>query len=243
MQKEFVTLDLSSIIPYENNPRINEDAVPDVEESMRQCGNIDPIEVDENNVILSGHTRLMALQQLGETETVVLRVTGLSEDQKKKYRILANKTGEKALWDFERLSEELEGLDFGGYEFGFDFDSAENVEDTKYTEKTDIPQYEPTSEKWEVTDLYDDEKCRWLQEEIGGVDNIPSDIQKFLQIAAYRHVVFNYKRIADFYANTSADIQRLMERSALVIIDYDDAIKNGYVDLFSAVEGLKDDEE
>lgn len=243
MQKEFITLDLSSIIPYENNPRINEDAVPDVEESMRQCGNIDPIEVDENNVILSGHTRLMALQQLGETETEVLRVTGLSEDQKKKYRILANKTGEKALWDFEKLSEELEGLDFGGYEFGFDFDSVENVEDTKYTEKTDIPQYEPTGEKWEVTDLYDDEKCRWLQEEIGGVDNIPSDIQKFLQIAAYRHVVFNYKRIADFYANTSADIQRLMERSALVIIDYDDAIKNGYVDLFSAVEELKDDEE
>lgn len=129
MQKEFITLDLSSIIPYENNPRINEDAVPDVEESMRQCGNIDPIEVDENNVILSGHTRLMALQQLGETETEVLRVTGLSDEQKKKYRILANKAAERAQWDFDRLKVELDSIDFEGYDFGFlDFNADIDIE-------------------------------------------------------------------------------------------------------------------
>ena len=68
MKKEFITIKVEDLIPYENNPRNNEDAIPDTLESMKQVGVIDPIEIDENNVILSGHTRLAALKQLGETE-------------------------------------------------------------------------------------------------------------------------------------------------------------------------------
>ena len=120
VQKEFVTLPLDEIIPYENNPRHNDDAVPDIVASIEQVGDLDPIEIDENNIILSGHTRLKALKQLGEETTDVVRYTGLTEDQKKKYRLLANKTGEKATWDMDLLAEELEGLDFDGYDFGFD---------------------------------------------------------------------------------------------------------------------------
>lgn len=97
VQKEFVSMKIDDLIPYKNNPRHNEEAVPDVAESIRQCGDLDPIEVDENNVILSGHTRLLALQQQGFTETDVIRYTGLTEEQKKKYRLLANKTGKKAV--------------------------------------------------------------------------------------------------------------------------------------------------
>ncbi len=62
--KEYITLSIEDIIPYENNPRINDDAVAGVVESIKQCGEIDPIEVDENNIILSGHTRLRAYEQL-----------------------------------------------------------------------------------------------------------------------------------------------------------------------------------
>jgi hypothetical protein len=87
---------------------------------MNQTGNLDPIEVDENNVILSGHTRLLALEQLGITETECIRYTGLTEEQKKKYRILANKTGEVATWDEELLNMELGDLDFGDFDFGFE---------------------------------------------------------------------------------------------------------------------------
>lgn len=119
MKKEYIKIPIDQLIPYENNPRKNEEAVPDVEESMNQVGNIDPIEIDENNVILSGHTRLLALQKLGETETEVLRVSGLTEEQKRKYRLLANKTSEKAGWDFAKLEEELADLDFGDFDFGF----------------------------------------------------------------------------------------------------------------------------
>lgn len=96
MDKQFLVMSLSDIVPYKNNPRFNEGAVADVVESIRQCENLDPIEVDENNVVLSGHTRLMALKELGFEKTEVIRYTGLSEEQKKKYRILANKTGEKS---------------------------------------------------------------------------------------------------------------------------------------------------
>lgn len=119
MKKEFITARIDDLIPYENNPRKIEEAIPDTLESMRQVGVIDPIEVDEDNIILSGHTRLAALKQLGETETEVVRVSGLSEEQKKKYRILANKVGEKSQWDFEKLNIELEDLDFDDYDFGF----------------------------------------------------------------------------------------------------------------------------
>jgi hypothetical protein len=113
---------LSEIYPYENNPRNNDIAVDDVVASIEQCTYIAPIIVDENNVILAGHTRYKALQQLGESEAEVIVQTGLSEEQKQKYRVLDNKTGEKAEWDFEKLDAELEGLDFGGYDFGFDLD-------------------------------------------------------------------------------------------------------------------------
>lgn len=139
MKKEYIKIPIDQLIPYENNPRKNEEAVPDVEESMNQVGNIDPIEIDENNVILSGHTRLLALQKLGETETEVLRVSGLTEEQKKKYRLLANKTGEKAGWDFEKLEEELADLDFGDFDFGFESESESNQNEMIDHESDEVP--------------------------------------------------------------------------------------------------------
>ena len=133
IQKEFLTLPIGEVIPYENNPRINDSAVNDVVASIRQCENIDPIEVDENNVILSGHTRLKALQALNYSEVQVLRISGLTDEQKRKYRILANKTAEQAEWDFEKLEIELDGLDFEGFDFGFgdrfSIDDMEEVDD------------------------------------------------------------------------------------------------------------------
>ena len=127
MEKEFVTLKLTEIKPYPNNPRINDDAVQAVIESIKQCENLDPIEIDEENVILAGHTRFKALKKLKFKETECIRYIGLTEEQKRKYRLLSNKTGENALWDEELLRMELEGLDFEGFDFGFDLDE-ENEE-------------------------------------------------------------------------------------------------------------------
>lgn len=108
---------LAEIIPYENNPRRNDGAVDAVASSIVQCGYMQPVIVDENMVVLAGHTRLKAFQKLGVQECDVLMVPGLTEEQKKKFRFLDNKTGEAAFWDIEKLSEEIEGLDFGDLDF------------------------------------------------------------------------------------------------------------------------------
>lgn len=112
------TVRLEDIRPYENNPRRNDGAVDAVAESIRQCGYVAPIVVDEEMVILAGHTRYKALTRLGHTTAKVLIAEGLSEEQKRKYRILDNKTGEIAEWDKDLLNIELEGLDFDGFDFG-----------------------------------------------------------------------------------------------------------------------------
>lgn len=111
---------LSDIHPYENNPRMNDGAVEAVAESIRQCTYIAPIIVDENHVILAGHTRYKALQKLGYTEAQVIIKSGLTDKQKRKYRLLDNKTAEIAEWDFDLLETELDGLDFDGFDFMFD---------------------------------------------------------------------------------------------------------------------------
>ena len=115
---EYVKKKLKDIKPYENNPRIIDDAVDDVMESIRQCTYIAPIIIDEDGVILAGHTRYRALQKLGYKECDVVIASGLTEEQKKKYRLYDNKTAEFASWDQKKLSAELSDVDFMGYDFG-----------------------------------------------------------------------------------------------------------------------------
>lgn len=115
---KYVKKKLSQIKPYENNPRFNEAAVEDVMESIRQCSYISPIIIDEDGVILAGHTRYEALKKLGYDSCEVVVVSGLTEEQKKKYRLYDNKTGELAKWDQKKLSAELCDVDFCGYDFG-----------------------------------------------------------------------------------------------------------------------------
>lgn len=110
---EIVLKKLQEIIPYDRNPRKNEKAVNAVAESIRQCGYVAPIIVDEDGVILEGHTRYKALKKLGKAEVQVVVKEGLSGEQKRKYRLLDNKTSELADWDLELLASELDGLDFG----------------------------------------------------------------------------------------------------------------------------------
>lgn len=110
---ELKILKIKDIHPYERNARKNDKAVDEVAKSIEQCSYVAPIVVDENHVILAGHTRWKALKKLGRTECECIVKDGLTEEQKKKYRLLDNKTNELADWDFDLLADELEGLDFG----------------------------------------------------------------------------------------------------------------------------------
>jgi len=109
---ELQSMKLADIHLYENNPRRNDAAIEAVAESIRQCGYVAPIIVDETGTILAGHARYRALECLGQDAATVLVRPGLTEEQKKKYRLLDNKTGELSGWDMEKLATELEGLDF-----------------------------------------------------------------------------------------------------------------------------------
>lgn len=99
-----------------------------------------------------------------------------------------------------------------------------------YTRKIKAPIYEPTGERPELSELVDPTKTRQLHLAIDKA-KIPEDVKTFLRAAAHRHTVFNYQAIAEFYAHAAPEVQALMEASALVIIDFEKAIENGFVQL------------
>jgi DNA modification methylase len=107
---------VSSVLPYDKNPRENDRAVDAVADSIRQFGFRVPIVIDSAGVIVCGHTRLKAALKLGLTEVPVHVATDLTPEQVRAYRIADNKVSELARWDVELLSVELaelkaEGLD------------------------------------------------------------------------------------------------------------------------------------
>lgn len=111
------------------------------------------------------------------------------------------------------------------------FGGEQSIElDNKYTSKIKAPIYEPKNAKPHILELYDNTKTTRLITEINN-SNIDNDEKKFLIEAARRHTIFNYSKIADFYAHSSKEVQQLMEHSALVIIDFEKAIQYGYVRL------------
>lgn len=120
------------------------------------------------------------------------------------------------------------------------FDNLFGVEeevDEKYTAKVDIPQYLPKNEKPSIHALCDTYKYEQLLSEIKAA-KIPEEEKRFLYMAAARHIVFNYSKIADYYAHSSKTTQELMEKSALIILDIDDAIANGYIKLSKNIEKI-----
>ena len=112
--------------------------------------------------------------------------------------------------------------------------------DTKYSRAISIPQYEVKGDRPFIEELYSNEKVIKLLEHIKK-SGVSENEKKFLTIAAYRHYVFNYSRIAEYYASASKEMQELMEESALVIIDIDDAIKNGYVKYSKRIQQIIED--
>jgi hypothetical protein len=112
----------------------------------------------------------------------------------------------------------------------------EQEQEQKYSTKIEAPVYEPKNMKPHILTLCDDSKAKSLIREVEQ-SSLPEEEKKFLRKAAQRHSVFHYERIADYYAHSSPEMQRLMERSALVIIDFEQAIANGYVKLCEEMRG------
>lgn len=250
--KKVATVDL---IPYANNSRVHSDEqVNQIAASIKEFGFLNPIIVDGGNGIIAGHGRVMAANKLGIKELPCVDASHLSEAQKKAYVIADNKLALNADWDDEILRieldalkeldfdltltgfslDEIDGLDFGENQDG---EAVRQLDDEKYTTKIETPIYEMKGKKPDISEIYDTTKTSELCSKIKKA-NLPDDVRGFLMAAASRHTVFNYELIAEFYAHQDRDVQELMEDSALVIIDYNKAIENGYVKLTKALMQL-----
>lgn len=238
---------LKEIKPYEKNPRKNDEAVQYVMNSIKEFGFKVPIVIDKDGVIVCGHTRFKAAKKLKMKEVPCILADDLTPEQIKAFRLADNKTGEIATWDDELLSGELADLiDFDMGDFGFDLslgndddsDDDEEETDNPYSKKINIPQYEPTGIHVTLQECMDNSKTDELIKEIE-LSSVSDEEKEFLKAAAQRHIVFNYRNIAEYYANdASKEMQELMEKSALVIIDLENAIANGYTALSTEIEKM-----
>lgn len=246
---EIVMRKIGELKPYENNPRHNDMAVDAVAASIQQFGFKNPVIIDKDGVIVAGHTRYKAAKKLGITDIPCISADDLSDEQIKAFRLADNKTAELAEWDEDLLGKEMQGIiNIDMSQFGFSVgedELGEEMQDDKYTLKVKIPQYEITGEFPEISDMLDSSKADELIQEVEATD-IPYEIREFLIQAARRHNVFNYRNIAEYYAHAEPEVQKLFEKSALVIIDVNDAIANGYVqlatDITDIMEGEADEE-
>jgi len=128
---EIVMKRIEELTPYEKNPRKNDDAVEFVANSIREFGFQSPIIIDENNIILNGHTRYKASKRLEMEEVPCIVVAGLSDSKKKAFRLADNKTSERSNWDYELLVQEINDItDIDIKDFGFTTEelSALNIE-------------------------------------------------------------------------------------------------------------------
>ena len=231
------------LIPYEKNPRKNDEAVEYVANSIKEFGFKVPIIIDKNNIIVAGHTRFKAALKLKINIVPCIIADDLTDEQIKAFRLADNKVGEFAEWDIDLLGGELEGIfDINMEAFGFsnitDEETEENEEDNPYTMAVNVPQYEITGDCPKLEELVDSSKENELIKEIEA-SNVSNEEKAFLIQAAKRHNVFNYKNIAEYYAHASKEMQELMEKSALVIVDFENAIRDGFAELRNDILNLE----
>lgn len=233
--KERLIADLN---PAEYNPRqLTDKQYKQLKKSLKTFGCVEPVVINSNpmrrDVIIGGHQRCKVWADLGNKTIPTVEVE-LDEAGEMELNVRLNKnTGE---FDFDMLAnyfemDTLKDWGFEDYEFGVPYDEEEeHIDEEAYTKKIEAPVYEPTGEKPEINEMYNIDKYESFIKNIE-TSGVPDNIKDFLKVAASRHIVFNYSNIAEYYAHAEKEIQDLMEESALVIIDFNKAIQNGYVKL------------
>lgn len=246
-------LPIDDIKPNPKNPKKHtKSQIAHIRESILTFGFLDPIGVwGSGHMIVEGHGRLEALKQLVDEGAIevpekgipVIRLDHLSRRDRDAYMLEHNQATMETGWDDDLLDELLGGIKDEGLDmsvFGFDLGGEEDG-DEPYSGKVDIPQYQIQGEMPLLSDCLNTGKTHQLIDEIR-MSSVTDEEKEFLIAAAQRHSVFNYRKIAEYYAQATPDMQRLMERSALVIIDLDNAIANGYVRLSSDIAAMVEDD-
>lgn len=231
------------------NARLHPDSqVRVIAASLRRFGQRKPIVVTEDGMLVAGHGTLLAAQSLGWDSIQAVRARFSSDEARIAYGLADNRTAELAEWDIAKLNVALANVD-DSYRQDFLFtndalaaikdtteDSSEQIEN-RYTPKIASPIYKVTGECPQIADLYDDQVTQELEKEIAK-SNLPKDISAFLSAAAKRHTQFHFGRIAEYYAHANETIQRLMENSGLIIVDWDKAVELGFVKLTDDIQKI-----
>jgi hypothetical protein len=194
---------------------------------LPEMAEVRPVVVNTDMVVLGGNMRLKAMREAGWKD-VPIHVVDWDEDKQRQFIIKDNVSGGE--WDWEMLANEWDADELQDWGLDLPVFAQEDEKQEAYTGKIDAPVYEPKNEKPEITILYDTAKYADLVAEIES-STVSNDIKTFLKVSASRHIVFNYENIADFYAHSDKDVQELMEKSALVIIDFEKAIELGFTKL------------
>tara|TARA_R100001463_G_scaffold28426_3_gene65188 strand:+ start:7869 stop:8588 length:720 start_codon:yes stop_codon:yes gene_type:complete len=233
-------IQINKLKPATYNPRqISTKQYKDLKESIEKFSLVDPIIINKDLTVIGGHQRLKVCKELKHVEIDCV-VLDLSKEEERELNIRLNKSGGEFDMDILANEFDIENLVDWGFkhvELGLNIDKI----DENYTRKIKTPHYEPKNIKPELSKLVDERKQKELLNKIHK-SNVDKETKEFLIKASQRHLVFNYSNIADFYSHSDSETKELMEQSALVIIDFDDAIQNGYVELSNDLRKLFDEE-
>ena len=250
---EYTTVDIDLIEPHPKNVRQGD--IGAISESLKAHGQYRPIVVDKRtNQILAGNHTWKAAKSLGWTQIQAGFVETKDDDEAVRILLADNRTTDLASYDDTELANLLKQLaetDEGLLGTAFDGDALDQLLmdleqepfgldlDTKYSQAVNVPQYEIVGDEPQLSELVDRTKATSLRTEILKA-NLPKNLEEFLLLAASRHLVFNYAKIAEFYPHQTSEVQQLIEQSALIIIDLNDAIANGFTRFQQTINELKD---
>lgn len=212
-----------------------------LEESMNRFGYLTPIIIDQDNVIADGEHRLNIYKKFGIDKIPAIQIDMSTGDRKLLRQILNKLKGEHdPSLDAEEFKKLIEAgmqedlkifIQKSDEEILTIINKTEdiNIEDKDYyTHKIQAPQYTPSNTKPKLNDLYNKIKTQELVNKINNL-NISEEEKEFLIATAQRFIEFRYDKIADYYAHSNENIQKIMEELALVIIDFNDAINSGFI--------------
>lgn len=161
-------VDINSIKPYENNPRLNNQSIEKVSKSLKEFGWQQPIVVDTDMVIIVGHTRWEAAKLNGYDVVPITIASELSEKQARAYRLADNKVADYSVWDNKKLLDELKDLDdvFTGFDDSEIFRDVLDEQDNSPISENESGVY--YTGKFQVNDIEKFEQIKGLIDEIIG---------------------------------------------------------------------------
>ena len=228
---------LANPLNFRVHPKSQQDALKGV---LEEVGYVQSVIVNRTTGnLIDGHLRVsLALRE--DQESIPVVYVELSPQEEALVLATFDPISGLAGTDQEKLNELLEEVstNSAGVEALLAQLSAGNDSGTIYTLATNVPHYQIVGEQPQPSELYDMTKANELRTKVESTV-MPEDVRQYLLQAAYRHVVFDYRKAAEYYPHASPEIQRLMEDSALIIIDFNSAIRNGYVKFTEAVAELE----